>query len=158
MDYLRDIRELHYATIAPYTGKPRGCTLAQVAALEARLGFSLPCAYVQFLLWMSHDTQGMFVGSDCFINHVEQNTRYLSKLLESNCVRFELPPQYLAFFSHQGYQLLWFPLPAQSDDPICWGFCEGHTSEPTAMGKFTEWLRECTETLGPLLARTGRRA
>jgi hypothetical protein len=143
MDYLRDIIRAHAAKIAPYTGEPAGCPEEEIASLEHRLGFKLPMAYVQFLRWMGRDTQGMFAGSDCFIHHVERNTRYLPKLLAKNGIEFRLPEHYLAFFSHQGYQMVWFALPPDSDDPACWGFCEGHTPEPQPMGKFTEWLRRC---------------
>ena len=78
---------------------------------------------------------------DCSIWDVEAITRELPGLLTRNKVRFVLPDRYLAFFSHQGYQMVWFPLPAVSENPLCWAYCEGQTPEPEQVGAFTDWLR-----------------
>ncbi|HHH27592.1 MAG TPA: SMI1/KNR4 family protein [Polyangiaceae bacterium] len=49
-------------------GTPRGCSTEEVDALEKQVGHPLPAAYREFLLWMGKDKEGVFRGSDWFVN------------------------------------------------------------------------------------------
>ena len=134
MDYLHEIREFHAANVAPYTGEPCGCRDAEIDALEKRLGFMLPSAYVEFLLWMGNDTDGMFRGNDCFLDDLDRNTQELPSLLKENGVQFQLPARFLAFFSHQGYYMAWFAMPAEPTTPIAGNMVKGPLRSRTGQG------------------------
>jgi hypothetical protein len=140
MDYLSAARELYRSALARRLGPPVGCSPAEVAALERRVGFPLPEAYRQYLLWMGRDYGGPFVGSQCFVTDALRNTRYLPALLHEGRVEGALPEHYLAFFMHQGYIAGWFHLPAESEDPPVYSFSPGQTSAPEQHGSFSGWL------------------
>lgn len=140
MDYLKAIKEFHKQAVAPYKGKPVGCRSNEIAELERQVGFSLPEAFKQFLLWMGQDHQGVFVGSQWFIDDISSNTRGVKELLDENKVGFELAEHYLAFFSHQGYMIAWFNLPKESEDPLVYFFNECEMARPRSESKFTEFL------------------
>jgi len=70
----------------PHLGEPVGCAESEIDALQAELGFPLPVAYRQYLLWMGADHDGIFIGCDWFLKDVKQNTAYLSDLLAENKV------------------------------------------------------------------------
>lgn len=140
IDYLAEARHIHSRAVEPSRGRPVGASEDDVAQLEADLGFDVPLAYRQYLLWMGKDHDGIFRGTDCFYGDDFGNTEGLPELLEENGVDFPLPPRYLAFFMHQGYIALWFVLPRESDDPPVWIYHEAEMKRPRVFGKFTDWL------------------
>jgi hypothetical protein len=121
-------------------GEQLGCSLAAIAELERRLDGPFPAAYREFLGWIGEHYDGPFCGSDCFPEHLEANNRLLPELLAENGIAFQLPPRFLAFFTHQGYIAVWFALPATSDDPPVWIFNEGATPQPVEGPNFSTWL------------------
>ncbi|MEM6295517.1 MAG: hypothetical protein AAGA54_29860 [Myxococcota bacterium] len=74
---------------------------------------------------MGRDVHGPFCGSDWFIDDVVSNTAYVPGLLAENSIARRPDGDVLAFFSHQGYMVAWFALPAAMDDPPCFMFSEG---------------------------------
>jgi hypothetical protein len=64
-----------------------------------------------------------------------------------------LPQHYLAFFSHQGYQLGWFALPKVEEDPPIWFFNEAHNEVPQTNGSFTEFIFGQMQGLAPFLPK-----
>ena len=119
---------------------PRGASERQCRALERAIGHPLPAAYRQYLLWIGRDRNGILRGSDCFIEHVQENHEALPELLAENQVDFELPSEFLVFLLHQGYVAAWFELPATDPDPVVWVFGEGQHDHPESPGRFSEWL------------------
>lgn len=115
VDHLHEVKTFHREMIEPWTGPPVGCSAAEVDALEAALGWRLPLAYKQYLRFMGADRDGVFVGSDWFIDSASVNTM-VNELahMEVDCTP---PGDTLEFMSHQGYIHGWFDLPAASDDP-----------------------------------------
>ncbi len=164
MDYLAEIRVFHAQQVQPSIGEPDGCTEAEVAALERQVGFSLPLAYRQYLLWMGKDEFGIFIGSDFFIDSVLSNTEWLPELLAENKVQFSLPEHYLVFFGHQGYVSTWFALPSTDDNPIVWHFNEGFgekdaagvhmAKSPYSVGRFTDFVLETMRAMAKYLPGT----
>jgi hypothetical protein len=141
MDYLAEIKR-----IAPRSLKPVGCNEQEVVDLEAKIGYALPEAYRQYLLWMGNDHTGILGGSNWFLRDVIENTEYVPELLAENSVDFALPEHYLAFFGHQGYMTAWFILPKESENPMCYFYGEGQKhkgqpiTKPIIEGTFTEFL------------------
>lgn len=121
--------------------KPKGCSVQEINELEMSVGFLLPEAYKQYLLYMGKDYQGPLRGTDCFLKHALQNTAYLPDLLDENQNPFELPDNYLAFYSHQGYAMAWFILPKENDNPPVYYWNEGQDLKiPTQFSTFTDFF------------------
>ncbi len=139
MSYLKSVQAYHRLHIQPLLGAPQGCESSEIETLEASLGFAVPEAYREFLIWMGRDFDGIFRGSDCFHTHVLDNNEWLPELLAENTVDSPLPERYVAFFVHQGYNAAWFEIPA-SADPECLFFAEGQTDEPEDQGPFSSFL------------------
>ena len=150
-DHLRKIKEFHKLAVEPYLGQPTGCRLEEVTDLEKRLGFGLPLAYKQYLVWMGRDTAGILKGSECFLSDVGRITKALPGILRENGIKFQLPEHYFVFFCHQGYRMAWFDLPMKSDDPPIWCFNEGQCSTPNECGVFTAFILDLMQKLAPLL-------
>ena len=90
-NYLSDVIEFHETFVQPYKGKPNGCSDSEIIGLENYFGFQFPLAYKEYLKFMGRDFNGIFVGSDCFITNVIENTKYLSELFLENKIDFILP-------------------------------------------------------------------
>ena len=122
-------------------GQPKGCTQEEVTGLEEEIGYELPRAYVEFLLWMGKDYNGLFRGSDWFFKDVHENTLYLPEFLSENKLDINLSEKYLAFFCHQGYMIAWFVLPKEGDDPPVFYYSEGAKSkQPKNIKSFSSFL------------------
>lgn len=153
IDYLAEVKEFYRFSIEPFKGKPKGCWDFEIRALEKSFGFDLPLAYKQYLALMGKDKNGVFTGSDCFIWHVDDNTAWLPELLAENHISFELPKNYLCFFSHQGYIVSWFELPKKNDNPLIWLYQEGNMNEPMLKDKFTDFLLVHLQSFAETLPR-----
>ncbi len=141
--YIGESIEVHKKFILPFGGEPRACSDYEINNLEKQIGLELPLAYREFLKFMGKDFSGIFRGTDCFINNVIENTKYLPELLAENKIDFDLPQNYLAFFSHQGYIMGWFELPKENENPPVWFFAESDENEsPKIFSTFSEWLLE----------------
>lgn len=125
MGSIDEAKAFYRSHLATRNGRPRGCSVEAIDALEARVGSRLPGAYRDFLLWMGDDKDGVFRGSEWFASDVAENTAYVPELLRENGLGWRPDRPVLAFFSHQGYMLAWFELPATEDDPRCYFFSEG---------------------------------
>lgn len=140
MDYLSEIKQFYKRQVSRFR-KPKGCGKELIEKLEDEIGFLLPAAYKQFLQWMGCDFYGVFVGSDIFLRDVVSNSKYLPELLKENGLEHDLPDNYLAFFSHQGYVMAWFALPKESENPAVWFWGEGQgLSKPIKFESFTDFL------------------
>jgi hypothetical protein len=156
MDYLQEIKRFHAEHVEPFRGKPAGCSQQEIAELEKQIGFPLPEAYRQFLEWMGKDYHGIFQGSDWFINHVVNNTKWLPGLLAENNVDFKLPEHYLAFFSHQGYMMAWLEMPKSSENPPAYFYTEGEeVTVPVLEGTFTDVLFKDMKGMAQFLSKPG---
>lgn len=127
-DYLAEIKAYHSEFLEPYTGKPVGATEVEIAQLETRIGFRLPLAYKQYLLWMGKDESGVFAGSSWFLKDVLSNTLDAPHLLKLSKVKYRFPSKYLVFMGHQGYMYAWLTHPKnprQPENPPVYFFSEG---------------------------------
>src|SRR6266851_6487960 len=94
------------------------CTEDEVHTLERQLGFSLPGAYKEFLLWMGHGAGILLRGSDCFYQHLPPLRTWAEELLEENNFPEPLPEDAFVFFMHQGYQFNFFRISEGDDPPV----------------------------------------
>lgn len=118
-----------------------GCTYHEINELEKKLGFSLPEAYKEFLLWMGKSADRVLQGSDCFFKHLPYLQDWAVELLEDNHVPDTLPEDAFVFFMHQGYQFSFFRL-SEGDDPPTYSYCEGtnQTSFTRTHNRFSEFI------------------
>jgi len=137
IEYFSDIQN-HFAQ--NMLKKPVGCSESEIIELEKNVGFDLPDAYKAYLRLMGRDYKGVLCGTDCYVDHVLENTEYLPELLAENNIEFKLPKNYLAFFCHQGYIIAWFTLPKESENPTCYIFSEGTTDYPQECGRFKQFI------------------
>ncbi len=125
---------MHNQRIRPHLGEPAGASDKAIAELEAQVGHRLPGAYREYLQWMGRDYHGVLRGSDCFIDHVPENTEYLRELLSQNNIPFSPAGDYLVWFLHQGYIASWFYLPYESENPPVHIFNEGQREKGIQTG------------------------
>jgi hypothetical protein len=118
-----------------------GCTYHEIIELEKKLGFSLPEAYKEFLLWMGKNAGRVLQGSDCFFAHLPDLKEWAVELLEENHFSYTLPEDAFVFFMHQGYQFSFFRL-SEGDDPPTYSYCEGtnQKSFTRSHNKFSEFM------------------
>lgn len=118
-----------------------GCTYPEITELEKKLGFSLPEAYKEFLLWMGKSAGRVLQGSDCFFKHLPYLKEWAVELLEENNFPNTLPEDAFVFFMHQGYQFSFFRL-SEGDDPPTYFYCEGtnQTSFTRTHNRFSEFM------------------
>ena len=122
--YIKKVIKFYKANKYLKKYKPRGCSLDEICKLEKELGFKLPAAYIEYLRWAGKDYQGLFIGSDAFIDDVLENNEALEEtLLERKFEHFDQKP-YVCFFCHQGYVFKWFYQTDNEDDPICYEYAE----------------------------------
>jgi len=132
-------KQFHALHVEPRIGAPVGASAADVEKLESKLGFPLPQAYRDYLLWMGRDWDGIFRGSAWFIDCIFSNHGMLRELLEEEEVEYQLKDSHVVFFSHQGYMAAWFDAESADPDPECWFMTDG-LSEPRPSGRFSEAL------------------
>ncbi len=161
MDYLAEARRLHEESIEPYKGPPIGATEAEVAALEHEIGFALPQAYRQYLLWMGKDRDGIFAGSEWFLcaHYYEQDyIELVTELYGLDLEKYPLPKNFFLFFHHQAYEAAWFLLPKESEDPPVHYFNENDDKTvPILAGTYTEFLVRQLGIVAPLMPRLYKR-
>lgn len=137
MNYFRGIEKYFENNGLP---KPKGCSDSEITEIEQSIDASLPESYKQYLRWMGKDYEGVLSGTDCFIDSISDNTKYLPDLLRENLIIYELSIKYLAFFCHQDYAIAWFNLPKVSENPPCYYFSEGGKKEVTQYPNFIEFI------------------
>ena len=141
MNNLSIVKEYYSEYVEPRYGAPKGASEMEVRLLERNIGYSLPGSYREYLLWMGKDYNGIFKGSQWFIDDVIGNNELLPELLEENHVEFNLPEKYIVFFTHQGYMAGWFDLLSTEADPMSWFFSESNSiAVPRVEGPFSCFL------------------
>jgi hypothetical protein len=152
---IRRARELHTARVVQYLGEPEGASDDEINELEAKVGFTLPAAYREFLGWMGRDNRrgwrnALFSHDRVFIDDVPGNAEIIDDLLRHEGVRELAASHMLVWWVHEVYDSYHFPLPAESDDPICFRYIEGETSLRN-VGKFSVCLAEMIESYAGVL-------
>jgi hypothetical protein len=145
-------KTLHAELVAPALGPAVGASTEEVDKLERHLGFALPAAYREYLLWMGRDFNGIFRGSNWFVSDLESNRDVLKGLLDEVGSRYEVLSSHVVFFTHQGYMAAWFDAAANVPDPKCWFINDG-MQEPEESGSFTEVLLADLRGLSSCLPR-----
>ncbi|HLY29493.1 MAG TPA: SMI1/KNR4 family protein [Ktedonobacterales bacterium] len=104
------------------------CSEEEVAALEQKLGVSLPAAYREFLLWMGHGAGQFLQGTDVFYEALPLNDA-ARELLQEDEVTEPLPSDAIVFYMAQGYQFQ-FMRASEGDDPPVYFYEEGMSEAP----------------------------
>ena len=116
-EYLGLAKELQSKAAHLLHRPPSGCSPTEVGELTEAIGFDLPLAYEEFLLWMGQDDGGSLGEYRSSINDLDTNAVSLRELLEENDLHGILPERYLVFMADEGHRYAWFVLPKSKDDP-----------------------------------------
>src|SRR5262245_58468752 len=153
---LHRAHELYASLVLQYRGEPAGATDSEIDELQLKVGFALPAAYREFLRWMGHENRrgrdALFSHDRVSIDHVIENEEIIDELLRHQGHRHLAPPRMLVWLVHEVYASVHFPLPAESDDPICYSYFEGNDFLKP-VGKFSTFLAETIEGFGSSLSR-----
>lgn len=140
LSYLLNAYE-HYHEYVDILGLPVGCSDEKILFTQKQMGLEFPKAYREFLIWMGNDKDGLFRGTDCFLEDLPGNRDGLIDLLEDNKIDYSCPKECVVFYLHQGYIAFWFTLENENNDPICYGYSEGEQmTQPRELGKFSDFM------------------
>ena len=122
-----------------------GCTEEEeIAGIDEQLGITLPTSYRDFLKVMGRDADGFLVGSDYRYPTILTFREWAEKELREFVPGYVLPPSAFVFFSHQGYNLLWFDCLAAADPPVVL-FSEMEKEPRIVAESFSAWLLMAVE-------------
>ncbi|WP_190316013.1 SMI1/KNR4 family protein [Pseudanabaena sp. UWO310] len=122
------------------------CSKDEVLELEKTLGFFLPLAYKEFLLWGGHQSAWFLVGEDCFFKNILDNQELALELLEENKFPKELPKDAFIFTSHHGYEFDFFEVSQGDNPPIyCYSESSNESFFKLIYPSFTDYLIEILE-------------
>lgn len=147
MHYLKASKEYYQKQWPREETVPIGASEEDVRVLERRLGFRLPEAHRELLLWMGKDYAGILSDEFWYVDQIEDMTKHLPRLLKEN----GLPPpegKYVCLYTHQGYVKAWYPMPQASEDPEIFLYAEGDKEHPKPYiwGYFSEWVLTSLKT------------
>ncbi len=103
----------------------RGCSRAEIDALQEKFAITLPQLYVEWLTIMGHGAGQFLKGSDAFFPALLELREGAEELLAEAGGKFTLPQDAFVFLMHQGYQFLYFRTNHFDPDPPVTHFIEG---------------------------------
>ncbi|NJL35136.1 MAG: SMI1/KNR4 family protein [Chloroflexaceae bacterium] len=86
MSYLESSKDYYQRSWPSADLEPIGSTEEEITALEGRMGFRLPEAHREFLLWMGNDHKGLLRVGYWYLRDIESNTEYIAEWLTENGV------------------------------------------------------------------------
>jgi hypothetical protein len=123
-------------------GQLQGCSEADMAGLEAKLGLKLPAVYRRFLARMGRSAGKFLVGTDFLFHDLPTLRQQAERLLEEAGPHLTLAARAFVFTAHQGYQFLFFET-GGGPDPEVFLFVEGEDEFQQVAGSFSSWLTGC---------------
>ncbi|MFP4346090.1 MAG: SMI1/KNR4 family protein [Anaerolineales bacterium] len=141
--YLAEVKERFSSLDYPVSP----CSEEEIAALESRLGFSLPVAYREFLAWMGRRAEGFMVGTDFYYAELWDAREYAVELLRENDAPEALPKDAVIILLHQGYTFA-FIRAGEGDDPPVYFYTESQNDD-----RFTRVSPHYSDYLQSLLER-----
>lgn len=141
-DYLAEARAYFAAHIADNECQPKGCTDAEVNDFENKIGFRLPLAYRQYLLWMGLKACGAWWGRNLTeLRFVLSHTIIFRELYFdeiSSATEYTLPEHSIAFVGNGEHNIYaWFNLPKTAENPPVYELDMG---EIKTYATFTDYL------------------
>lgn len=121
-----------------------GCTDAEIADLESRLGLRLPQRYREFLRKAGRGAGRLFRGTDVFYPALLNLQGWATELVAEEGGPFVLPADAIVIGMHQGYEFL-FIRAGEGDDPAVYRFVEGHLDRDTIAGAFSQYLAKAVD-------------
>jgi hypothetical protein len=123
-------------------GQLKGCSEADIAGLEAKLGVKLPPIYRRFLAVMGRSAGKFLVGTDFLFHDLPTLHQRAERVLEEAGASVVLGPADFVFTIHQGYQFLFFKT-GDGPDPEVFLFVEGEDEFQQVADSFSSWLTGC---------------
>jgi hypothetical protein len=120
----------------------RGCTRAEISALEDRLAVRLPEAFTEYLCAMGHGCGILMGGDEYGIAAIDVAQRVASRITTNPDCPWRPSQRMLPFRQHHGCTFLFFHTDEGNDPPI-WAYLETEAGPKDWAPSFTCWLREC---------------
>ncbi len=121
-------------------GPLAGCSEQDLLELQHGMGVQLPPAYLRFLRRCGADTGDFLRGSDLTLAFLPRLRSSAQALLTDDKGPL-LPDDAFVFFSHQGYQFLFFRLSDGPDPPVFY-YLEASGVFRKVAPSFSAWLRQ----------------
>jgi hypothetical protein len=120
----------------------RGCTAAEIAGVESRLGIPLPVALVEYLRVAGHSSWTLMDGEELTIASFDVAQRVAAAITTGSGCPWTLPRRTLPFLQHHGYEFLCLRTDDGNDPPV-WLYIGTEPGPQQWAPSFTCWLREC---------------
>ena len=117
----------------------RGCSEAEIGALETEYGLRLPRAYREFLAAMGRAAGDFLSGTDFLYADLPPLLEYAYDLLSESEEPIALHLDDFVFAMHQGYAFLFFRCGASEDPPV-FLYEETQTGFAQVADSFSSWL------------------
>jgi len=117
----------------------RGCTLAQVAEVEARHGHPLPSEYREYLMAMGLEAGEFLRGSHAFYPEILELNDWTIEALAEGGLTFDFKTTEFVFLNHGGYLAYYFDT-ADGADPPVWFFRESNPQGEQVADSFTAMM------------------
>lgn len=119
-----------------------GCTVREVAKIEAFFSVTLPVYYRDFLFSMGKGAGKFMMGSSAFYSEIFDLREGSIELLSDDNFK-SLPDNTFVFWMHQGYQFAFFYL-NEGDNPPVYYYLEGEHYEDFERKEesFTDFLEK----------------
>lgn len=144
--YRRYLENVHLGFLTKLTGRysaPTGASASneEIDSLATRLGVHVCEPLREFFVWIGHDVDGLFRGTECLLDHFEENVAWLPELFAEMNVPFDSTGKPVCFYCHQGYIAYWYHSDPEVLDPRCWTLADdGVHASPTLAGTVSEVL------------------
>lgn len=132
----------------------RGCTIEQLHQVEQDIGFPLPQAYREFLLWVGEDAGDLFGDLEDYAYHMVPAFQGLARMLvQRSEFPVPLPEDAIVFFVYDSCQFEYIRA-YEGDDPMVYFFAFlpdplglklERPKDYIAERKFSEWLEGYVE-------------
>lgn len=120
-------------------GGMKGCSEAEITALGAAWGGTVPAAYAEFLRVAGRHAGDFLTGSDFDYEYVRTRAAQCARGLAEEMGITPLPAHAAVFFGHQDYQFFWFPLGEDPDPPVL-RFMSRNQVHSQSAPSFSAWL------------------
>jgi hypothetical protein len=119
----------------------KGSSEEEIERLERKIGFRLPLAFNQYLLWVGEDNT-LFNRDWSELRFILTNTLYLKNELAEAGPESSLPAYYLCFLvTEEGMSRAWFELPRESENPKVYEYYDDG-EKIIEFESFTTWLQK----------------
>jgi len=121
-----------------------GCSELEIAQVQSSISGPMPRAYLEFLDVMGNGAGWLFQGSDIYFPDVLNCKNTAKEVIQTSDSGYKLAPTAFVFYSHQGYQFIFFDT-KDGDDPPVYRFQQSSYQPELVDAQFSNWLSRCVD-------------